>query len=608
MSLETVIIQNGASFNLPRANIYVHDLAYDNIVDPLLFGLVANSQAAGDMTNNTTIVQNALNLGGKVCIPSGTYYFNAPLVIAVNNTWLCGAGIGLTVLKSAITITTRQIWIVNAAVIMSKVTVSDMTIDGNAANRASGDSILGTDCQNCLFKNLDIYCSAGSGIILGGTVSLGSKFNVIENCIISYPKAYGVYLAQYATDNNVEGNMLEFIGGSAAVLLETNSNNNVTDNVIFRSNGTGIYVLTAGQSIIEGNIIDRCVINCIRLLTATNSSIIGNFLRYGNQGNTSAPGVLFTTNSLTNICNENVIFDDGATISDAVTGPNGVVYPAKAFTMNYGIQLDAGSNNNNVQNNFVTAALTNRYTLNGTNNILSDPSSGVLTERYTSTVKYADFHSFQSAAASAGIVMTLLGGTTDMTMSGTGSQIVFRSPVGDTNDLMMFTNTSPSYVIASKSDLSFQDTAFTKTLLTIPNANGGVVFSNQGGAGPVSNLKLYSEGTFSLTVGAGATGAAVTAVYQLINSRVHLSIPVVTVTLDLAAVAFLLSGIPAWLQSTLSSGTLISAQNGGTRYIDSASYTGATNYITIIPNWVTGVALGNVNHVLNSFNLSWSVV
>lgn len=129
--------------------------------------------ATGDGTTDDRVaIQNAITDGNLVIFPPGTYIVGAALVLK-DNLCLRGAGIGITTIKLKSSAGAEHV-IKDDGTSMVRVTIEDMTIDGNQTNNASaldGISFLNgadrvtlnrVEVINCRRKGIATGLTAGS--------------------------------------------------------------------------------------------------------------------------------------------------------------------------------------------------------------------------------------------------------------------------------------------------------------------------------------------------------------------------------------------------------------------------------------------------------------
>lgn len=393
MSLENILVQNGARENAPRSDISVNKLYYNEIIDPLLLGLIPNSTAPADMTTNVEIIQAALDVGGVINFPSGTYYVNVGLIVDTNDTQFIGAGIDVSVIKASSTFVGSLLSIVatSSGVAVSGVKLSGITLDGNAANAGGSATccLALVNAQNCIISEVKCYCATTEGLLIttNGSTSYG---NIISDCLIQYSVLDGISFTGVTVtgtssdvyNNIVNGCNISFSGDAGLVFVNT-SECLVTNTNIYRSNSDGFYCQGSYSCNVSNCSIDRSANYGIETKTTAGSIFVGNIVQYSNQGNTGkysiAVGGLTTGSQFTN----NTLTEDATSISDSQVGPNGVTYPGKTIANVNGITIvNNTATNNNIAWNTMTSTITNR--ING----LSTYTNQVLDSKSASCVIY----------------------------------------------------------------------------------------------------------------------------------------------------------------------------------------------------------------------------
>lgn len=369
MSLETIIVQHGATNLEPRSDISVNKLYYNEIVDPLLQNLIPNSTVPADMTNNFNVIQTALDGGGVINFPPGTYYVNSPLLMEVNQTQLIGAGIDLSIIKAGASFTGDLLSISNPGIPVKNVVLRGLTLDGNAANQTSAahSCLFLVDAQDCLIEEVKCYCSKDEALVVttDGDYSFGNR---ISKCIIQYAVTHGLFFAGTTVsgtsgdvyNNIVSDCIISFSGGNG--LYEYKSSRNLVANCqIYRTNLNGILIDNSYECSVSGCVVDRSSRNGVSVTASQSCSVKGSVIQYSNQGNSTYYGINLGATAINGTYTSNSLVEDSTSISDAVTGPNGVSYPAKTITNTQGVILDSTAQKNVISDNFMSSAISTRF-------------------------------------------------------------------------------------------------------------------------------------------------------------------------------------------------------------------------------------------------------
>lgn len=384
MSFENTLVQVGAANNEPRSDIYVNKLYYNQIVDPMLQNLVPNSTNSSDMTNNFNIIQAALDGGGVINFPPGTYYVNAPLFAEVNETQFIGAGIDLSVIKAGPEFSGDLFSISNSTTPVQYVTVKAITFDGNAEAQtgSAGSCLMLINAQNCLVDEVKCYCAKQEGIVI--TTNGSQSFsNRISNCLVQYPVTHGIVLEGFTVtgknadvyENIISNCAITFCGGNGFYGFKA-SRCVLGNSVISRCNGTGLFFDNCYDCTSSNCTVNRSSVNGLGVVTCSGVCVRGCVIQYSDQGNGGDYAVSLGASCTDGVFTNNIIVEDSTTTSDSQTGPNGVVYPAKTVTNSRGFNLNATASANLIQSNYLSATVTTRFTGTGTyTNIVCDTSS-----------------------------------------------------------------------------------------------------------------------------------------------------------------------------------------------------------------------------------------
>jgi len=124
--------------------------------------------------------------------------------------------------------------------------------------------------------------------------------------------------------------------------------------------------------------------------------------------------------------------------------------------------------------------------------------------------------------------------------------------------------------------------------------------------GANSVFSQLDSGTFSVTIGAGATGGPFNVMYIRLGQLVLLTFPTMSVTLINPAADFLISGVPVAIQST-NAGTVLTAASSGGNYVDLLRYVPNTGTVLAFVNWPTLAPLGGVAHIVSECTLTYRI-
>lgn len=131
--------------------------------------------AAGDgVTDDRTAINNAITAGNLILFPPGTFIVGAALS-AKSNLTLRGAGIGITTIKLKASAGAEHVLSGSS---LTRVTIEDMTIDGNQASNATAlDGIHFNGVDRLTIRNVEVINCKRKGIALG--VASGSQKHVV---------------------------------------------------------------------------------------------------------------------------------------------------------------------------------------------------------------------------------------------------------------------------------------------------------------------------------------------------------------------------------------------------------------------------------------------
>jgi parallel beta-helix repeat protein len=201
---------------------------------------------AKDGTGDTDDIQEGINMlskdGGEVVIKEGSYYPNKKII--VNKQGISIRGIG-----KATKIYTSKF---EASTSLFEVSVADVNITNMYLNLTNDDY----DCYAINFGNTGGFAS--NLWIEGGTdggIDCSGAGNIITQC---YFKTTSGGVSIYADRNIVSNNIFE-AGGDPAIYILTASNNIIDGNIIFSVEDDGINISDdSNRNIVTGN---RCFNN-----------------------------------------------------------------------------------------------------------------------------------------------------------------------------------------------------------------------------------------------------------------------------------------------------------------------------------------------------------
>jgi parallel beta-helix repeat protein len=500
MSLETILLPSGSTYPQPRSDIYVDKLMYNDIIsNASLRFLTPNDSSSTVATQNTAVLQSVITLGGNILLPTGLFYINAPLIMSVNYTWLRGQGKGLTILKLVSGTNGSMLSLTGTgSAKLSGCTVSDLTLDYGAPGNSNGACVNMIACDNCYITNIKLY-NVYNGISTTYAGSNRCTSNTIENIEVQYATNYGLNLQAF-DNGTVLANSIEYpvvIGILAAGCLETS----IADNYIFRSNGAGISIQSSGNIDVSNNYIFRTGYDGIKVSAATYGGYVeNNVVQFTSQNVLGSYGTYITGNSIGSSVSNNAYYEDSTAINDSFTGPNNVVYIAKTITNTAGIHVDSGSNGAIITDNIFATVITSRIVNASAQTVVKDTYPSNIDEYCVNSLKSVNSQSFVSNDGTSGKVAISTVGTAPCSVDikgATASQITLRQPLNaSTPSIALYSNNIPQYGLTTAGDFLFSDSAFTKELLAIPIATGGLKFNNQG-SGVISVLNYYSQDTFT---------------------------------------------------------------------------------------------------------------
>ena len=228
-------------------------------------------------TDSTAGIQAALNCGGRVFVPRGTYKFTN-LTLSVAGTTLEGDGWGASKLRSshvyADGVTPPLIWIYANDCAVKNLLVGYITqpnytlgyVNGGPTNEVSSISIGGQNQSFPLIRNAVVeQCYIDSALLHGIAVGYSTNAKILHNVIIDC-LATGIQCDD-AFNLLVDGNSISnprdsgiYAESRATLQTDYNSygiNTTIVNNTVVNAQQAGIGCDTVFNSIITGNIIDN---------------------------------------------------------------------------------------------------------------------------------------------------------------------------------------------------------------------------------------------------------------------------------------------------------------------------------------------------------------
>lgn len=236
--------------------------------------------AVGDgVTDDTSAIRAAVTASNAVYFPPGVYRIREAILIHRSGVVLFGAGAGVSVIVmydastlanySAIDVRTSR---ANngAGGSITDVTIRDLTIDGNKANRSTtaGNGIIilcdsAHQIQRTRIKGVVITDCVGFGILLEGYNNGLNDGNKVENTVVDGCSVFGnrgIGLSQFKTNNSTIVNNVFGSNGLENLTIDVYSQACLVDgNRFFRHlGGTGNIGIDSGDAcIISNNFIDN---------------------------------------------------------------------------------------------------------------------------------------------------------------------------------------------------------------------------------------------------------------------------------------------------------------------------------------------------------------
>jgi parallel beta-helix repeat protein len=222
------------------------------------FVSVKDFGAVGDgVADDTAAIQAALNVGGKIYVPKGTYLCST-VTVSSDNTHICGSKGATLKLKNSVDVDLLDLSN------FDNLTISDITFDGNKANQTvdvnsvciRGDGNSNIVVQNCVIKN-----SALSGINIRNSDGVKVVNNLITDCGTknSINSGDGIYLA-FNSNDYVSGNSV-INPARIGIILKGSVGANSSRGVVI-----GNYIFNSGENAIgteDGNVSTLIVNNIV---------------------------------------------------------------------------------------------------------------------------------------------------------------------------------------------------------------------------------------------------------------------------------------------------------------------------------------------------------
>ena len=346
---------------------------------------VADYGAAGDGTTDDTvaiaaaIAACAAGGGGIICFPAGTYLTGT--VQVGGNMELKGVGQDVTVLKLKSGVNDALV----LGTLTENITVSNMTLDGNAPQQTTGSTVIFWKCKRIRIEKVKVVRSHVIALnmsnVMESTITQCHLKGTIGNTVVSFSNDD----AAYADGNNwVVDNLIEdgYLDG-----IIYNTNRGLIANNIIRNNGLvpgktagGIYVNGKFGIVISNNLIEGNDGNGIDIINATEIISDGNWCSDNNSA-----GIMYAsvTHSqiVGNVCKNNgkapaTGQDDGISIlgsSSLITITGNRCFDNQSVkTQRYGIHSIDSSNELLITSNILKGNLNGGLSTVGTANVTAN--------------------------------------------------------------------------------------------------------------------------------------------------------------------------------------------------------------------------------------------
>ena len=329
-----------------RARIVVRDLAVGSLAELPRDG-VSDCSAA---------IQNALDKGGLVQLPSGTFMVGSTLEIKNDFATLQGAG-NSTVLKLMDGKNVPIIKVDQA----DFVTIQDLFIDGNKANQASGNGVEVYRCYRCLLLNVTIDKVKDTGLYSSGISRAAGEVTSLTTtigCIIQSCGQDSIQHNLYSQDPQ-HANTYTQDAGRYGLFMNGNFGGQITDCHFFRNGDHGVLCIDGGR---------HNFVSC-------NSDLNQNwgFVLNGTNTGSYITGCRIFDNDQKGSGGVGAISLDGTTKRCVVMG--NVIYDEQGVpTQSIGIQLATGTTENVVVDNSISGTASGEFNLVGNaalNNVIN---------------------------------------------------------------------------------------------------------------------------------------------------------------------------------------------------------------------------------------------
>jgi parallel beta-helix repeat protein len=548
---------------------------------------------AGNTSAQTTINSAITSLpsgGGVIYLAEGTYTVDGSISLP-SNVKLMGAGSGTVIkFKNTLGAGTFQM-IVNSDTTNGNdhITVSDLKLDGNKANNATGTdrgivftkvgggaTAVGATITRVWAENFN-----DSGIQLAGA----SAYSVISENTVTGNTGPGI-LINTSTKISVTGNVATSNGGNGAIWIFTSTNVNVSGNTSNNNTNHGIYISTnSSNNTISGNTSNSNGGNGIGMaFTVTNNNVTGN-----NTASNANTGINLDTASGNTVIGNTVASAGNFGISMANTSSNNVISDNNiTASSTHGINIASSSINNAVTNNRIADVATGTsdgIRIASNNNTIS---GNIITD--TAGTGFAI--NIQAGASSNYLSDNQYSGTGASNLSDSGTGTIYSNQLNSNGQFIMRSTGGTSIQSTTSQDIFTAQQNTTLNLLTNPGVDyntTGYTATGTGASIAYNAVKTTTNsGTGSLRINLGTSGATGVVIGAAgINGGTQ---PAGTYTFSFSAMAsanisglavsFSGSGTCAIQEITYLSGAIIDA-SGYKRFGCNVTTTTATTSITV---------------------------
>lgn len=264
--------------------------------------------SAGNTSAQTTInaaISALPATGGTVYLREGTYTIDGSISLPSNVT-LAGSGSSSTIIKIKNSIATNVNAIVNSDAVNgnTNITIRDLALDGNVANRVSGNQLgmylekvgssskggaLITNLELRNFRNEAIYAHTSSNLTIESNTFNNDGFgvgfdgttssHVAQNSINNTSSTNAIYILNSSNNNTFANNTINTVSGGTGTGFTvggSSSNNTISGNTVLSTSGSGIFVnITANYNTVSGNTIKSTGANGI-LISGSYNTVTGN--------------------------------------------------------------------------------------------------------------------------------------------------------------------------------------------------------------------------------------------------------------------------------------------------------------------------------------------